>query len=1063
MESSDASIAVFNAHGKMLFSNKIAARSLGRTPEEVIGQPMSALFPPEVAERQLQGIRQVIQTGIGYISEAPSVIHGEERWFRTSVQPIRDSSGRVTSALINAVDITEQQTARLILQQSHDLLEQRVNERTAELERVKNRVEAIFNHSGDAMLLLDVVHGIQQANYTFDEMFQMETDSYFGLSLTEFIHPEDRALVAATLQQVATSHQTVHLDVHAQRQDGFVFDIGVSIAPVNRSNKPVNSLVCIVRDMTEHNQVELAVAEERNLLRTVIDAVPDFIYVKDNQHRMLLNNASHARSLGGISPREVIGKTDFDLFPAEMAAKFRADEERLFATGVPVLNTEERSIGEDGSEIWALTSKMPLRNLNGDVIGLVGVTHDVTGIKANEAALRRSQADLQSVIDSTKTAFVLLDRDGIIRLVNRLARTMTAQYYGGEMREGSAMKDYIPPRFHQNFDMRMARVLQGESLVFEEKMSLGGREMYFEFRYFPVQTHDGEIVGLNTAFEDITERKEVEAALKHKLYEEQQMQSYLRALHEISIDLARTHSLDTFYQITVEQGLQRLGFERVGMLLYDPATQMVRGTYGTNAAGDIVAEQHLEKPITELTGILQQVLSRGERFAFEEETVLFDQFEPIGTGQNAVAALWNGELLGWLAVDNALHHKPLTRGQLDTLALYALTVGSLLARKRAEFALKESEEKFRLFTESAPIATIITDHSGRIVLVNKEAEKLFGYPRDELLNKPVETLIPEQLRDLHVSHRQRYALTPPRLHRHGAMELSACRKDGTDFPADIQLSYIEMQPGPHVMSFIMDITQRKQVEQALRQALEHEKELGELKSRFVSMASHEFRTPLAAILATTETLTIYRERMTESQVNTRLDKIRGQVNHMKNIMEDVLQLARMQAGRIPFKPNLEDLDALCQEIIEEYDTQEIYRGRILYACTLNPTRTVFDVQLMRQVISNLVHNALKYSPEYTMIQVDLRRDAGNIILTVKDEGIGIPPEDLKHLFEPFHRAQNVGTISGTGLGLTITRQAVEAHRGTISVESHLNQRTIFTVIIPEETSRGEHHDYDTGH
>jgi signal transduction histidine kinase len=171
---------------------------------------------------------------------------------------------------------------------------------------------------------------------------------------------------------------------------------------------------------------------------------------------------------------------------------------------------------------------------------------------------------------------------------------------------------------------------------------------------------------------------------------------------------------------------------------------------------------------------------------------------------------------------------------------------------------------------------------------------------------------------------------------------------------------------------------------------------------------------------------------------------------MTSLMEDVLQLARYQSGRVEFKPALDDLDKLCKEIIEEYESQAQFMGRISYKSSAAPLLMSFDKHLMRQVISNLVSNALKYSPIEKIVRVNLWNTATDVELTVIDEGIGIPAEDMKHLFEPFHRARNVGTISGTGLGLSITWQAILMHSGTITPVSEIGKGTSITVIFPKK-------------
>jgi PAS domain S-box-containing protein len=341
---------------------------------------------------------------------------------------------------------------------------------------------------------------------------------------------------------------------------------------------------------------------------------------------------------------------------------------------------------------------------------------------------------------------------------------------------------------------------------------------------------------------------------------------------------------------------------------------------------------------------------------------------------------------------------------------------------------------------------VISDAEGMITLVNRAAEDMFGYKRDELMGQPVEILVPATNRDNHMNFRSVYYELPEQ-RRQGAMELSAMRRNGSQFPVDLQLSYVDLEPEPLVMSFLIDVTDRKLYEDYLKSALQQERELGELKSRFVSTASHEFRTPLATILAAAETLATFRGRMDDAQIDGRLNKIRQQVMHLKGIMDEVLQLARIQAGKVEFVPAPADFDGLCQEIIEEFETQDGNNDRIQYVTEFHPVPVMIDGRLMRQVVTNLISNALKYSGEQP-IHVTIKRSNKQVVLTVIDQGIGIPPDDLKRLFEPFHRATNVGTISGTGLGLSIAKQAVELHGGAIRVESEVNVGSTFTVLLP---------------
>ncbi|MBZ0301265.1 MAG: HAMP domain-containing histidine kinase, partial [Anaerolineae bacterium] len=257
-----------------------------------------------------------------------------------------------------------------------------------------------------------------------------------------------------------------------------------------------------------------------------------------------------------------------------------------------------------------------------------------------------------------------------------------------------------------------------------------------------------------------------------------------------------------------------------------------------------------------------------------------------------------------------------------------------------------------------------------------------------------------------------------------------------------------------VLGSARDITLHKQLEEELRQALAQEQELGELRTRFVSMVSHDFRTPLAVIQASTHILQTYDDQLNEERRATHFKRILTHIDRMVSLLNDVLVINRADAGATPFHPTHLDLDQFCRAIAEEFQGAPTMQHTLIYALSGEPGEVAVDEKLLHQAIINLLTNAFKYSPEGSTIYFDLSFAENEVIIRVRDRGIGIPLADQPHLFEAFHRAGNVGTIEGTGLGLAIVQRSIEAHGGTVTFESQVGVGTTFIITLPHPPKNG---------
>jgi signal transduction histidine kinase len=247
---------------------------------------------------------------------------------------------------------------------------------------------------------------------------------------------------------------------------------------------------------------------------------------------------------------------------------------------------------------------------------------------------------------------------------------------------------------------------------------------------------------------------------------------------------------------------------------------------------------------------------------------------------------------------------------------------------------------------------------------------------------------------------------------------------------------------------IQDNTQIHQAQKLLLATIEHEHNLFEMQSRFVSMTSHEFRTPLTGILSSAELIKLYKDRMTPDKLTQHLDKIINQVKFMNKLIDEILLMGKTQANSLKFQPEHSRLSDVCTEILDEFKQNSNEFERIQYHCSPVFQSRLYDSHLLRLILTNLLGNALKYSPKESPVLFEVTSLEDKAVLVIKDYGIGIPEKDQKHMFEPFYRGSNTQSTLGTGLGLVVTKQAVTLHGGTIEIESKDGEGTKFIVTLP---------------
>jgi two-component system sensor kinase FixL len=389
----------------------------------------------------------------------------------------------------------------------------------------------------------------------------------------------------------------------------------------------------------------------------------------------------------------------------------------------------------------------------------------------------------------------------------------------------------------------------------------------------------------------------------------------------------------------------------------------------------------------------------------------------------------------------------------------------------------ENASLLNAIIQNAIDGIITIDERGLIETINPAACKLFDYTPQEVIGKNVSFLMPPPDRDQHDEYIRRYQHTRvPHIIGIGR-EVMGLRKDGSVFPFRLGVSEVKYSGRIIYTGFIHDLSKQKQAEdqlkeyashleeivdertlslkktvQALQRAkeevsisLEKEKELGQLKSRFVSMASHEFRTPLSAIQLSASLIDKYAQPLKSEQISKHVAKIKNSVGNLTAILNDFLSLERLEAGNVEPAFTPFDLVKFSEEIAEEMQLVAKQNQKIIYQHTGKINTISLDQNLLKNCIINLMTNAIKYSGENTFIEFNTETDENTCVITIRDNGIGIPEADQKHLFEPFFRAHNTGNTPGTGLGLNIVARYTNLMKGKIDFKSVVNQGTLFKI------------------
>lgn len=836
-----------------------------------------------------------------------------------------------------------------------------------------------------------------------------------GRSSREHVH-EDTALVFA--------HGTHRFEWIARRMDGTEFPLDVLLTRLHTGERTLIAAFC--RDITASKRTEQELREltqtlERRVnertaahsasearFRALVEHAPEAIVVYNVDTGRFLFGNQHACDLYGV-PMSTLP----ELSPADVSPEFqpggvctsemvREKVAEVMEGGISVFDwVHQRADGR------LIPTEVRLLRLPAEGQTLIRASIiDNTERKRAEHALRESEANFRALFESASQGVVLHDENQMLE-VNPAAVRILGRRSADEML-GKHPGEFSPPvQPNGESSAVMARKYISECMATGRARfdwlacDPNGKEISLEVCLTLIAWSGRQVI--QAFITDITERKRAEAALAES-------ETRFRVAFQASPALISIfRSSDGRYVLMNDAFANWLGYPLAEVL---GRSCLELGVWGNPEDREAVLRE------LQTAGSIRQRECRWRNRAGAQLTVLLS-IEPI--------QLNNTPHMLSMAVD-------ITQRRQAEEKL-----------RESEARLRESEALFSVASQASPtFIGILRLSDGAYVLANDAFVNWLGIQRQEIVGHTSA----EFAMWVNASDRE-VCLNDMRTA--GSIRNRECRwrnRRGETLTVLLSAETIRLHNEPHILSFALDITHRKRAEEELVRTVEREKELSRLKSNFVSMVSHEFRTPLGIIQSSAELLRDFQEKMPAAERAEQLHSISKNAQRMAGMMEEVLVLSRLDAGKLDFQPATLDLNACFRRMVDEVLSATSRRCPIELTLTGIPAEARADERLLGHIVTNLLSNAVKYSEAGTAVQLDVSRDGRDAVAVVRDHGIGIPEEDRQRLCTAFHRGSNVGTRPGTGLGLLLVTRCADLHGGHVYIESHLGTGTTVTVRFP---------------
>ncbi len=1016
--------------GVLLDANKEAERLVGRSRKEIIGTHQPQLHPADKVEFHQEGFRKHVESGQKADYEGHVVRKdGTTVPVYISATVMELGGKKIIQGIFR--DITERKKAEEALRENQELL--------------GNIVESM----SDGILVLDRDFHYTYWNRGMEKISKTPREEVVGnekVAWEMFPHLIEVG-IDEMMRKAMGGEMGREDDIPYRLKDGTSGFTSETFLPLKTATGEIRGVLGVVRDITEHKKGEEALAQERNLLRTVIDTSPDPIYVKDTQSRFLLGNIAVALLMGAKTADQLIGKTDFDFYPKELASRYHGDDRKVIESGQRLISYEEPVIDTKGNQKWVSSSKVPLRNSDGEVVGLVGTGRDITEQKRAEQALRESEKAertfgrrLAALQEVTNELSKLPSVDELCRRAVKLGRSrlgfdrLSVWLVGDDpstllgtfgVDEHGHLRDERSCRFTADPGSPWWRIRAGEiSCFYQEDAPLrnDSDKVVGKGSHAAVALWDGEkVVGYVSSDnlllrQPITERQRellalYASALGH-LCTRKRAEEALRDSEALYHSLVESLPLNVFRKDL--EGRFTFGNRLYCETMARPLEEII-GKNDLDFFPKELAEKYRrdDRRVVETGQVFEDVEEHqkpdGERIYVQVLKTPVRNFEGVIIGTQGI--FWD-----------------------------------ITDRKRAEEALIQERYLMDSLMDNVPDNIYFKDANSRFTKINRALTRGFG------LDDPAKALGKTDF-DFFTEEHARPAFEDEQEIMRSGRPLVAKEEEETWSDGKVRWVSTTKMPlrdekGKVIGTFGVsrDITDRKRAEQQLKRTAEELARSNAELEQFAYVASHDLQEPLRMVASYTQLLARrYKEKL-DQDADEFIHYIVDGATRMQKLINDLLAYSRVGTRGKAFEPT--DCEALLERSLANLQMAVEESGAVVTHDPL-PTVTADPTQL-GQLFQNLLGNAIKFHGEKPpRLHVAARRRGKEWTFFVRDNGIGIDAEYAERIFVIFQRLHHRRDYSGTGIGLAICKKIVERHGGRIWVESQPGKGSTFYFTIPK--------------